>query len=279
MALLARLDGDRLSISRGISMTLAGNTIGLIAGGVVGNSAAIYSWTKGSRLGTVSAGLLAAVPSFLNNIVLLAVSIVGVGYLFVVHDLTSLEAVSVGLVFVGLVGLGVAFVWGMAHPDDIAVRANRWAAAWAKRRKKPFDPDQVQRSVERWFNTSRVLRYGWPGPVSGAAVNVALDVLTLFLVFLAAGYRVPFGVLLAGYGLPAMIGKLPLLPGGVGVIEGSMTAIYLSLGVPHDVAVVAILGYRLFSFWIPTLAGFPIAVVLQRETAAERVTSGKHPAA
>jgi uncharacterized membrane protein YbhN (UPF0104 family) len=38
------------------------------------------------------------------------------------------------------------------------------------------------------------------------------------------------------------------------------------MGVPNDVTVVVILGYRLISFWIPTLLGFPLALYLQRVT-------------
>ncbi len=51
-----------------------------------------------------------------------------------------------------------------------------------------------------------------------------------------------------------------LLPGGVGVVESTMAALYKGLGVPGSIAVVVILSYRLFSFWIPTLIGFSIAL-------------------
>ncbi|MGB9133207.1 MAG: hypothetical protein WCB90_11450 [Methanosarcina sp.] len=37
-----------------------------------------------------------------------------------------------------------------------------------------------------------------------------------------------------------------LLPGGVGVVESTMAALYKGLGVPGSIAVVVILGYRLF---------------------------------
>jgi uncharacterized protein (TIRG00374 family) len=53
-----------------------------------------------------------------------------------------------------------------------------------------------------------------------------------------------------------------MLPGGVGVIEAGMVAIYDSLLVPNAVSVVVILGYRLFSFWLPTLLGFVAAAYL-----------------
>jgi hypothetical protein len=51
-----------------------------------------------------------------------------------------------------------------------------------------------------------------------------------------------------------------------------MTAIYVSLGAPTDVTVVVILIYRMISFWIPTLLGFPLALYLQLTAQARRST-------
>lgn len=87
---------------------------------------------------------------------------------------------------------------------------------------------------------------------------------TMYFLFIAAGDAAPLGVLLAGYGLPQLLGKIAfILPGGVGVVESSMAALFSQLGVAPGSAVVVILGYRLISFWIPSLLGFPIAAYLQ----------------
>jgi hypothetical protein len=56
---------------------------------------------------------------------------------------------------------------------------------------------------------------------------------------------------------------MTILPGGVGLVEGSMAALYTSLGVPHAVTVVVILSYRFLSFWLPSLLGFPLIPYLQ----------------
>lgn len=97
--------------------------------------------------------------------------------------------------------------------------------------------------------------------VLGLAVH-----LTLFFLFLAAGHSVSPGVLLSGYGLPLLLGKAAfVVPGGVGVVEGSMAILYDGLGVPDSITVVVVLGYRLISFWLPNLAGFPLAAYLQRD--------------
>ena len=94
---------------------------------------------------------------------------------------------------------------------------------------------------------------------------MAFDILTLYLLFVAAGENISLGVLLAGYGLPLLLGKVVfVIPGGVGVVESSMAVLYNGLGVPPATTVVVVLGYRLISFWIPSLAGFPIAAYLQR---------------
>ena len=106
---------------------------------------------------------------------------------------------------------------------------------------------------------------GWISPVLGSGMNIGFDMLTLYFLFIAAGYAINPGVLLAGYGLAFLLGKVAFLfPGGVGVIESGMTAVYVSLGIPNSISVVVILGYRLFSFWLPSLLGFTVAGYLQR---------------
>ena len=54
-----------------------------------------------------------------------------------------------------------------------------------------------------------------------------------------------------------------ILAGGVGVVEAGMAALYHGLGVPEAVTVVVILAYRVLSFWLPTLFGFPMVPYLQ----------------
>jgi uncharacterized protein (TIRG00374 family) len=87
--------------------------------------------------------------------------------------------------------------------------------------------------------------------------------LTLFFMFVAADYRVAPGTLFAGYGLPFLLAKMAFIfPGGIGVIEGSMAALFTSLQVPKSVSAVVVLGYRFLSFWMPALFGFLAAAYL-----------------
>jgi len=88
--------------------------------------------------------------------------------------------------------------------------------------------------------------------------------LTLYFLFIAANNQISIGILLIGYGLPLLLGKVAfIIPGGVGVIETAMIGLYAELGVPNSIAVVVVLAYRLISFWLPLIAGFIIIPILQ----------------
>src|SRR5438270_115385 len=104
---------------------------------------------------------------------------------------------------------------------------------------------------------------GWILPACCSLMVLTFDLLCLRYALIAAGYPPHISLLLAGYGVPLLLGRASFLPGGIAVVEVAMTALYGGLGVPASVAVVAVLTYRLISFWLPALAGIPIAVTLQ----------------
>ena len=110
---------------------------------------------------------------------------------------------------------------------------------------------------------SKLHRGKWGRPATGAVLNVAFDAATLALVFYAAGARVGTATLLAGYGLPIMLGQASFLPGGLAVTELSMGALYISLGLRPSVVIASVVTYRLVSLWLPALIGLPLIVYLQ----------------
>ena len=260
---LAAMLHERLAVLRGMLITLAGSSIGLVAGGIVGNSAATYRWTAASGVSGQTAGLCGTLPPLFNNLLLALIAMLGLLHLLVIHGLTHLQALSFGLILAALTLLVAGGLWGVTHPEWLRAWMVRFGTWWARVRKRPYSLAATENNVNQLLNTWVVLRDGgWRGPAVGAALNIGFDMLTLYFVFAAAGNAVSPGVLLTGYGLPLLLGKVGFLPGGVGIVEATMTAIYVSMGVPNNVTVVVILGYRLLSFWLPTLLGFPTALYL-----------------
>ncbi|MCL5410850.1 MAG: flippase-like domain-containing protein [Patescibacteria group bacterium] len=76
------------------------------------------------------------------------------------------------------------------------------------------------------------------------------DIFCLFFVFLSFGYTIHFGGLLLGYSVSALAGMASFIPGGLGVTEGTMALILTGLGTPSTIALMSVLVFRFFSFWV-----------------------------
>ena len=103
-------------------------------------------------------------------------------------------------------------------------------------------------------------------PLMGwAALGWIVDAAALWVMFLGFGVRLHPAVLLVGYGLANLINALPELnPGWLGVLESTLAAAYAALGVPVGVAVMAVLSYRLVSYWLPVALGIGPALGMLR---------------
>ena len=265
-------DQNKLSMWKGALITMAAFSVGLVAGGWVGTAAATYGWIHREKHDENTAALAGALPPLLNDAVLVSVALIGTIYLIVVHDLSNTQLIEFSLVLLVLGLLVAGGVVALRFPKTGTRLAVWLAGRWAALRRKPFTPDSTIASVKLFVAAWDSLRKGnWWRPLLGAIANIGFDMLTLYFIFIAAGYHVNLGVLFAGYGLPFMLAKVAfILPGGVGVVEVSMVALYNSLNVPNAVSVVVILGYRLFSFWLPTLLGFAAAAYLSGKSSSTK---------
>ncbi len=262
---LVSMTGQRLSLVRGMLITISAYSVGLVAGGMVGNSAAAFRWLKQSGVSVHTASVAGTLPSLFNNLLLLLLAIFGLVHLLLAHELTVLEEIAFALILAVDGTIVILLVWGVSHPAQLAQMIDRLTTRWDAIRRRSHDPNRAEAIVDQILNAWMALqRGGWRGSTLGIVLNTGFDLLTLYLLFMAAGYRVGVGLLLTGYGLPLLLGKVGFLPGGVGIVEGTMVALYTGLGVPASVAVVVVLAYRVLSFWIPTLLGFPLVPYLER---------------
>jgi uncharacterized membrane protein YbhN (UPF0104 family) len=92
-----------------------------------------------------------------------------------------------------------------------------------------------------------------PG-TAGAVAWWGFDIATLWASFHAFGNSPPGGVIVMGY-LVGQLGNTLPLPGGIGGVEGGMVGAFALLGVNAGLALVAVLTYRAFAFWLPTVPG------------------------
>ena len=122
----------------------------------------------------------------------------------------------------------------------------------------------------------RLLRRGNLGMV-GALMWWAFDIACLWACFEAFGDSPAVGVLVVAYFVGMLANTLPL-PGGVGGVDGGMIGAFVAFGVDPASAIIAVLAYRFFAFWLPIAPG-AISFATLRKTVArwEAEDAGEAP--
>jgi uncharacterized protein (TIRG00374 family) len=76
------------------------------------------------------------------------------------------------------------------------------------------------------------------------------EILTIFVVYLSFSEIVNPGAIIISYAVANIAGSVSILPGGVGIYEGLMTAVMASAGVNKALALSATVVYRVFNMGI-----------------------------
>ena len=150
-------------------------------------------------------------------------------------------------------------------PTQIDARLRRWAAAggggrWGRILAQVAKaPAAVSTGVREALKITRER----DGALLGAVIWWYFDILTLWAAFHAFGEPPPFVALVMAYFVGMLANLLPL-PGGIGGVDGGMIGALIAFGVEDGLAVVAVLTYRAFAFWLPTIPGFIAYIHLRR---------------
>jgi uncharacterized membrane protein YbhN (UPF0104 family) len=122
----------------------------------------------------------------------------------------------------------------------------------------------------------RLLRTGNAGLV-GALMWWGFDIAVLWACFHAFGEPPAFAVITVAYFVGMLANTLPL-PGGVGGVDGGMVGALIAFGIEPELALISVLAYRGFAFWLPIAPGALAYVGLRRTVARwEREDAGEEP--
>lgn len=84
------------------------------------------------------------------------------------------------------------------------------------------------------------------------------EILRVYFVFLAFGAHVNPVVIGEVFILACLAGMIPLLPGGLGAVDGIMIIFYSAAGITASISAAATVIERLISFWMATILGLVI---------------------
>jgi putative heme transporter len=231
----------------------------IVPGGPAAGGALQYSMlTAGGLDGTrVAGGLTAA--SLISTATLTTLP------LFSLPAILGGAPVHRGLVEAALLGavFFVAFVSGGAlllATDGPLLLLGRIAVAVFRRlprsvRPKAGEDDLPERLVRERDQIRTILGARWWLALLEAAGNWGFDYLALLFALVAVGAKPRPSLVILAYVSAAVLGMIPLTPGGLGFVEAGLTATLALAGIPSGQAVLAVLAYRLASYWLPLVAG------------------------
>jgi hypothetical protein len=90
--------------------------------------------------------------------------------------------------------------------------------------------------------------------------------------------HIPWHGILVAYSLTQVLASVPITPGGLGVVEGGLTALLVAYGMPTNEALASVLLYRAVSFWGLVPIGWGVWGYLSlRSRTPERARKRPHP--
>ncbi len=241
LATLSRIQLSTLALSHCVP---GGSAVGYSLG---------YRLLMRSGVSTTDAGFALATQGLGSAVVLNAIFLLG---LIVSIPLYGFQPAYLTVAIIGvlllafLAGLVVLFTKG----DERAARLVRTIGA-----KVPFlEPETLPRLFARLVERVKELstdRRRLGESVGFASANWLFDMGSLFLFVGAFGRWVNPVALVIAYGVANIAAAIPLTPGGLGVVEATVSGILVGFGTPRTIAIWGVIGWRLVNFWLPIPVG------------------------
>jgi len=259
---ISRAAGGFIPFSEMLKITFVANTLNyvLATGGLSGFAARMYYFTR-LDVPANTAVVISLAQTFMTNVTLLGFVLGGFLYVVTTQPMQrpTLALAAIGLTVLLVAAIVVAFL--LLHE-----RVRRRTLFWLSQAVYTI----LHRVQSRWtpkrthiwryqFNLNRGISFLLSRkrhmlmPLLYIILDWLLTILILHTAFLAMRYDIRFSQTVVGFAVGITLSFLSLIPGGLGVMEGSMAAVFASMGVPFETAVVAVLLFRLTYYILPLL--------------------------
>lgn len=276
---IARAAGGHIRFADMLKITLVANSLNyvLATGGLSGFAARMYYFTR-RDIPAESAVVISLAQTFLTNMTLLAFILLGFSYVFASSDLDTAALAGATTALAALIAVAVAGATVLLH------RATRrccllYTAEFTHRTFRRLRPASglTRVSMQRYLATlDRGIAFlvankrsmAWP--LFFISIDWVFTILILHTSFLTVRHSLPFAQTVVGFSVGIVISFISLIPGGLGIMEGSMAAVFAGMDVPFEAAVAAVLLFRVVYYILP----LAVSVVFLREMLAQgRVAS------
>jgi uncharacterized protein (TIRG00374 family) len=172
-----------------------------------------------------------------------------------------------------LFGYGTAVI-----PADLDRRLGEWAATHGRGSRLLARLATAPATIAAGVRTALRMIADREVGVLGGVLWWGFDIAALWASFHAFGADPPpTAIIMLAY-FVGMLGNTLPLPGGIGGVDGGMIGAFAAFNVNFGYATVAVLAYRAFAFWLPTVPGALAYLQLRRTVANWRQERAAEPA-
>ncbi len=241
----------------------------LLPGGSVTATVMVADALRKRDVEPAEAATAATLTKALSIVTLIALFVIGFGLSSGQPDSSSgyVNAVAIGMpiLIVALAALAAAIIW-----PRIAGSLAGNGAKFAQRVFKKLNPKQIRSRAEAIALQSQQMlrgRRAW-GTVGFSFGYWILDTAVLYGMLWGLNQTPHIGAVLLASTVGRLLATIPITPGGIGIVEVAETAILSALGVNATIAALAVIAYRVISFWIVNLVGLIAMYLLHRSGVA-----------
>lgn len=245
---LLRAGGVRVRLVEMVEIILAGNAL---SSSLPGGAAWSATWAFGQLRRRGANGLLAGwVLVVAGALASFAVFVIVASGAWISGDAGPLAGLRWVAAALAAVPVAAALVYILARDND-GVRG-AVTGVWAALSARSAAVRAVGRAAQSGISHLGIVRpgaVGWSEAFGLAMANWLWDAVCLVACIQALQFHVPWRGVLVIYGLTQISASLPITPGGLGVVEGSLAALLVAYGATSASALAIVLLYRIVSFW------------------------------
>ena len=257
---IADAAGCRLGFVEWLRITFVSNTVNYLVTSAGLSGFAVRMFLLSQRgIPSGRAVLISLVQTFLTNFTLLIFVAIGFATLVLRHDLApaALGAACVAVtVFIGLLAWAVVLIYHrrlrrrtlLFCADAVHRILRRVAPRWTPRRVGLW---RFQHNLNEGLEFLFARKDRMVAPAAWITLDWAIAITILWAAFRSVHYPIGIGLVVIGFAVGIILSLVSLVPGGLGVMEGSMTAVFVSLSVPLEPAIVAVLIFRVAYYVVP----------------------------
>lgn len=193
-------------------------------------------------------------------VVLAVITIIGMTFYFS-FDLWLLIVMILAVIAIIAI---LAIIIYMSINPNFGKRVDGWIIGLVRRFYKKNSEqleEKIHNIIADFQNTMKLVIYNKKVMYYALPLSFVIwiaEILRVYIVFLAFGANISPVIIGEVFIIASLVGMIPLLPGGLGAVDGIMIVFYSAAGITPSISAAATVIERLISFWLATILGMCI---------------------